>query len=346
MKTASVSTHFSSRARYAEKSSKIKEDIVRSFPALSLDCNAQDISDLLKIMEDIQLAVNAGDGENLQVIGALQNRLTENRALPQDSNKVELMKFLIMAATHKPGVLSHFSLIKKEKFNYFSSTNYTNTMSQLQQKISSQYQINADGSFYVGQMEKNITSNTWLAHGRGSQTYPNGIKYTGDFKFGIPNGCGIFTYPNGSEYSTYTGDVASGMPHGKGTITYQNGSTYTGGVKFGMKHGKGIFEENPNDPNGYRYEGEWQNDKFHGKGTITYKSGYRYAGNFYSGIFLHSQGSETYFNKTTSTGHSVISTSGPYDFPETTPNLYQMNKDASDAAMMSFFIQEVIQSDW
>lgn len=344
MKTASVSTHFSSRVRYAEKSSKIKEDIVSSFPALSLDCRAQDISDLLKIMEDIQLAVNAGDGENIQIIGALQNRLAANRTLPQDSNKKELMKSLVVAATHRPGVLSHFSLIKKEKFNYFSSANYTNTMSRLKQKIRSQYQINDDGSFYVGQMRLNPSTNTLQAHGRGCKTFQSGKKYTGDFDSGKECGQGTLKDTDGS---LYTGTFKYGMKHGQGTITYQSGSKYTGDFYSGKFHGQGTFETGPNDPNGYRYEGRWQNDECHGKGTITYQNGFKCTGDFYFVIpHLHSQGRGTYFNKTTYTGHSVISTSGPYDFPETTSNPYQQAKNESDAAVMSFIIQEIIQSDW
>ena len=61
--------------------------------------------------------------------------------------------------------------------------------------------------------------------GKGTMTYANGAKYTGEWKDGSPNGQGTKTYANGSKY---VGEWKDDMMHGQGTYTYANGTVEKG----------------------------------------------------------------------------------------------------------------------
>lgn len=98
MKSAHLSIHHASRARYSSKTPEVKSEIISSFPKLNPNCNAGNIADLLSIIESIQRAVNAGNAENDVVMTPIQQRLFANRALPEDCNRASLMQQLILAA--------------------------------------------------------------------------------------------------------------------------------------------------------------------------------------------------------------------------------------------------------
>lgn len=57
-------------------------------------------------------------------------------------------------------------------------------------------------------------------HSLGVETYPNGDKYTGDFKDDKKSGKGLMEYNDGD---TYEGDWANDLRNGKGTLTHPNG---------------------------------------------------------------------------------------------------------------------------
>ena len=62
-------------------------------------------------------------------------------------------------------------------------------------------------------------------------TYPNGIKYVGEFKDDKRHGQGRYTFKNGDEYDEYIGEWKDGKMHGKGTYLHDDGTLL-----------KGIFE--------------------------------------------------------------------------------------------------------
>lgn len=52
-----------------------------------------------------------------------------------------------------------------------------------------------------------------MKHGKGSDEFANGDKYTGMYKNGKPDGPGIYTWSNGSYYE---GEFKNGLKEGKG----------------------------------------------------------------------------------------------------------------------------------
>ncbi len=129
--------------------------------------------------------------------------------------------------------------------------------------------------------------------GTGTYIQPNGSRYTGSFKDGVPHGKGRVEFANGDVYDgewdndrmqgagtyvfgsnspsagdRYVGEWRNDMMHGKGAYTFGPksqfaGDTYVGEYRFGKKNGFGTYRWS----NGSRYEGEWMNDNFHGTGS-------------------------------------------------------------------------------
>ncbi len=160
-----------------------------------------------------------------------------------------------------------------------------------------------DGSRYTGEFKDGVP------HGHGVATYLFGEKYEGEFKNGMPDGQGIFTYSDGSEYE---GEFSNGVPEGQGCFNYASGERYTGEVRNGERNGQGTtlyldgstytgsWKDNEFDGlgtftrvDGYRYEGEWRAGRKHGQGTLVYPDGRTYAGEFKRGK-PNGQGTLTY----------------------------------------------------
>ena len=108
--------------------------------------------------------------------------------------------------------------------------------------------------------------------------YPDGSKYVGKLKNGIPNGNGIFT--------DFDGEVCvgewNGHKNGK-LVTCEwptghksEGQKYIGSVKDVKANGFGTHEW----PNGAKYVGEWVDFKRTGKGTMYYSNGNKYIGDW------------------------------------------------------------------
>jgi hypothetical protein len=117
-----------------------------------------------------------------------------------------------------------------------------------------------DGNKYVGEYKDGAR------HGQGTYTWPSGSKYVGEYKDGTRHGQGTYTYADGRKY---IGEHENGTRHGQGTYTYADGSQYVGEFKDDKQHGQGTRTF----PNGDKYVGEYKDDKKHGQGTKTFADG-------------------------------------------------------------------------
>ncbi|MDA9052790.1 caspase family protein [Planktomarina temperata] len=120
----------------------------------------------------------------------------------------------------------------------------------------------------------------------GTDNYPNGSRYIGEWKDGKEHGQGIFIWADGEEY---IGQWMNGKKHGQGTYTYPSGDEYVGEHQNGVRHGRGTYTY----PSGAKYVGEYQNGVRRGRGTYTYPSGAKYVGEYQNGV-RRGQGTYTY----------------------------------------------------
>ena len=94
---------------------------------------------------------------------------------------------------------------------------------------------------------------------KGSLVYPDGEKYFGELKDGVPHGEGTMTFPDGSKY---VGAFLDGQFCGFGTFTTFSG-TYEGEWRNGVPNGQGTFSYS----DGSTQSGEWENGHFKGDDT-------------------------------------------------------------------------------
>ena len=106
-------------------------------------------------------------------------------------------------------------------------------------------QVWPNGDKYEGQMFQD------LMHGRGIFTSSQGYVYTGEFRYGKPNGLGKLVYDNGDKYE---GSFLDDMLHGKGKYNYANGDLYQGEFRNDLPHGHGVYVL----ANGSIYSGTWE----------------------------------------------------------------------------------------
>lgn len=83
-------------------------------------------------------------------------------------------------------------------------------------------------------------NNVYCALGKGTFTYSDGSKYTGDFKNGLPEGQGFIIYANGDQYR---GGWSQHAPHGEGIMTFANGRLFEGFWHYG----KAVRQMSPQD---------------------------------------------------------------------------------------------------
>ena len=104
-----------------------------------------------------------------------------------------------------------------------------------------------------------------------TQVWPNGDKYEGQMFQDQMHGTGIFTSSQGY---VYTGEFRYGKPNGRGKLVYDNGDKYEGHFLEDMLHGQGKYTY----ANGDFYQGEFQNDLPHGQGVHVLANGSIYSG--------------------------------------------------------------------
>lgn len=76
--------------------------------------------------------------------------------------------------------------------------------------------------------------------------------------------------------ANYTGNLKYGLPDGFGKETFKNGDFYEGNYVYGKREGNGTFEK----LNKYVYIGGFENGLYKGNGKIIYKNGDVFEGNF------------------------------------------------------------------
>lgn len=109
-----------------------------------------------------------------------------------------------------------------------------------------------------------ISGDNWVdgkLQGQGTETYPDGRKYVGEFNNTKYNGYGVDTYPDGR---TYSGNFIDGIPSGSGKLSNADGSVYEGEFVRGIPQGKGTYTY----PDGSKYVGELKNGGPHGYGEF------------------------------------------------------------------------------
>jgi len=136
------------------------------------------------------------------------------------------------------------------------------------------------GSRYIGEWKDG------KEHGQGIFIWADGEEYIGQWMNGKKHGRGTYTYPSGSKY---VGQWMNGKKHGQGTYTFPDGEGYIGQWKDGKEHGQGTYTF----PDGEGYIGQWKNGEKHGRGTYTYPSGAKYVGEYQNGV-RRGQGTYTY----------------------------------------------------
>jgi len=114
-------------------------------------------------------------------------------------------------------------------------------------------------------------------NGIGTFHYPNGDKYSGEFRNAVINGRGTYQYKNGEKY---VGEFKNGLLNGRGTYYYNSGNRYDGEWKNGKRHGQGSFF---NVRRGDKYVGTYRNGRSNGQGIYYYSNGDRYEGEWRNG---------------------------------------------------------------
>lgn len=109
------------------------------------------------------------------------------------------------------------------------------------------------------------------AHGHGTQRWPNGDVYVGEWVADAMEGYGTFETSSGS---SYRGRWEASVQWGQGTYLAPDGGKYTGEWQDGQMHGEGEYTW----PDGAIFQGQFVQGKRTGHGVITWESGVCYDG--------------------------------------------------------------------
>ena len=104
--------------------------------------------------------------------------------------------------------------------------------------------------------------------GNGTNDYPNGLTYTGEWRYDNWHGHGKIIYPNDDDRESFEGDFEYGEKK-NGTLIWKNKEKYVGEFGDDVPAGSGILYYS----NGNEYIGEWLEGKRQGQGTLYSSNG-------------------------------------------------------------------------
>jgi len=110
-------------------------------------------------------------------------------------------------------------------------------------------------------------------HGRGTVSWENGGKYSGEWQDGKANGHGTMDYASGDRYEGHWKD---GTRFGHGTHYFKDGGVYSGQWRNATPHGNGRMTLK----NGSHYVGSWKDGKWDGPGIVRPVNGGEWEGSF------------------------------------------------------------------
>ncbi|CAF1103641.1 unnamed protein product [Didymodactylos carnosus] len=127
--------------------------------------------------------------------------------------------------------------------------------------------IDYSGSKFTGEVNENGKPD-----GQGTEWWPDGDHYEGQFKSAKYGGHGVYYYALGKEQIKCDGEFRNGERNEHGIEYYSNGDRYDGNWVNGCRESRGTHTFR----SGEWYEGEFHRDKYNGHGTYYYPSGNRY----------------------------------------------------------------------
>jgi len=113
---------------------------------------------------------------------------------------------------------------------------------------------------------------------RPEHTFADGLRYTGQWSGGQPNGEGLLIFPDGRKYH---GEFQDGKFSGTGSCIADDGSKYVGPWVQSVAHGHMGF---CSAPNGAFYHGAFENGFAHGEGSLTIPDKSIFVGQFNCGL--------------------------------------------------------------
>jgi len=111
--------------------------------------------------------------------------------------------------------------------------------------------------------------------GRGTERFPDGAVYEGEWKAGQREGHGMYQYAG----DVYEGEWKAGEKEGRGKFRYADGAVYDGEWKAGQMEGSCTFQLAGGDV----YEGQYKIGQMEGRGTLRYADGAVYEGQYKGG---------------------------------------------------------------
>ena len=143
-----------------------------------------------------------------------------------------------------------------------------------------------------------------LYHGHGTEYFPSGNRYEGEFVSNQMQGEGVYIFADGTRIKDVWNNSVKKKELSEAQakkmlkpFAFKVKLTAWVHIDFGhgyfdgeispenKKDGYGILVKN----NGVRYEGNFKNDRFNGKGVLIYADGSRYEGNFKDDL-MHGKG--------------------------------------------------------
>jgi hypothetical protein len=130
--------------------------------------------------------------------------------------------------------------------------------------------------------------------------------YDGDYHEDKEEGKGNKYYytPDGLDLMKYSGEFKNGMKEGCGVLDFINGAKYSGSWVKDAMSGKGCYQYVNSEI--ISYDGNWEDNEWNGEGIVSYRNGSIFNGIFKNNL-CHGQGKVT-FNATSNIYESFLTT--------------------------------------